>query len=72
MYSRFSRHEIICFKSNEECGGFIVLYDVLQEKRDLILKVSNEHGIHNVRVFVSIARFKDSLISDLDLLWNLK
>lgn len=49
-------------------GGCVVLYDVLQEKRDRILKVASEHGIRNVRVFGSVARFEDGPTSDLDLL----
>ncbi|MBB6447782.1 putative nucleotidyltransferase [Bacillus benzoevorans] len=32
-----------------------MLYDVLQEKRDLILKVAADHGIKNVRIFGSVA-----------------
>ncbi|MBU8907478.1 nucleotidyltransferase family protein [Desertibacillus haloalkaliphilus] len=45
-----------------------MLYDVLQEKRDLILKVAEDHGIQNVRVFGSVARHEDGPKSDLDLL----
>ncbi|AXF57125.1 nucleotidyltransferase family protein [Salicibibacter kimchii] len=45
-----------------------MLYDVLQEKRDLILKVAKEHGIQDVRVFGSVARAEDDPASDLDLL----
>ena len=45
-----------------------MLYDVLQEKRNLILKMAIEHGIQNVRVFGSVARLKDETTSDLDLL----
>jgi len=52
----------------ENRGGCIVLYDVLQEKRNLILKMAVEHGIQNVRVFGSVARLKDETTSDLDLL----
>ena len=52
----------------ENRGGCIVLYDVLQEKRNLILKMAIEHGIQNVRVFGSVARLKEGTTSDLDLL----
>jgi predicted nucleotidyltransferase len=45
-----------------------VLYDILQEKRDLILKVAKNHGIKNVRVFGSVVRLEDGPNSDLDLL----
>lgn len=45
-----------------------MLYDVIQENRDLILKVADEHGIENVRVFGSVARLEDGPKSDLDLL----
>jgi len=45
-----------------------VLYDVLQGNRDLILKVADEHGIQNVRIFGSVARLEDGPKSDLDLL----
>jgi predicted nucleotidyltransferase len=45
-----------------------MLYDILQEKRDLILKVANNNGIKNVRVFGSAARLEDGPNSDLDLL----
>lgn len=55
-------------KINEECEGFVTLYDVLQEKRDLILKVADDHGIQNVRTFGSVARPEDGPESDLDLL----
>ncbi|UFT99900.1 nucleotidyltransferase family protein [Radiobacillus kanasensis] len=45
-----------------------MLYDILQEKRDLILKVAGKHRIRNVRVFGSVARLEDGPESDLDLL----
>jgi predicted nucleotidyltransferase len=50
------------------CEGCIVLYDVLQEKRDVILKMASEHGIQNVQIFGSVARKEDGSTSDLDLL----
>jgi uncharacterized protein len=45
-----------------------VLYDVLQEKRDMILKIARKHGIQNLRIFGSVARREDGPYSDLDLL----
>lgn len=45
-----------------------MLHDLLQEKRELILKVADEHGIKNVRIFGSVARLEDGPESDLDLL----
>lgn len=45
-----------------------MLYDVLQDKRNVILKIAAEQGIQNVRVFGSVARFEDGEPSDLDLL----
>lgn len=47
-----------------------MLYDVLQDKRELILKIASEHGIQNVRVFGSVARCEDGPTSDLGLLVN--
>lgn len=45
-----------------------MLHDFLQEKRELILKIADEHGIKNVRIFGSVARLEDGPESDLDLL----
>ncbi|WP_186580297.1 nucleotidyltransferase family protein [Aquibacillus kalidii] len=45
-----------------------MVFDVLQEKRDVILKVADNHGIQNIRVFGSVARYEDGPKSDLDLL----
>jgi hypothetical protein len=45
-----------------------MLYDLLRDKRDLIFKVANKHGIKNIRVFGSVARHEDVPESDLDLL----
>lgn len=50
------------------CGERVVLYDVLQEKRDQILKIAYEHGVQSVRIFGSAARLEDGPASDLDLL----
>lgn len=45
-----------------------MLFDVLHEKRKLILKSASEHGIKKVQVFGSVARFEDGPSSDVDLL----
>lgn len=45
-----------------------MLIDVLQEKRDRILKMARKHGVKNIRVFGSVARLEDGPRSDLDLL----
>jgi predicted nucleotidyltransferase len=45
-----------------------MLYDVLQEKRDVILRIANEHGIQSVQIFGSVARLEDDSDSDIDLL----
>lgn len=45
-----------------------MLYDILQEKRDQILKIAYEHGVQNVQIFGSAARLEDGSASDLDLL----
>ena len=45
-----------------------MLYDVLQAKRDLILKTASKHGIQNIRVFGSVARLDEGPTSDIDLI----
>lgn len=45
-----------------------MLCDVLEEKRDVIIKIGKKHGIDNIRVFGSAARLEDGPNSDLDLL----
>ncbi|MTW88342.1 nucleotidyltransferase [Virgibacillus dakarensis] len=45
-----------------------MLYDSVKGKRDLILKAASKHGIHNIRVFGSVARLEDGPESDLDLI----
>lgn len=45
-----------------------MLHDLLLEKRELILKIADKHGIINVRIFGSVARLEDGPESDLDLL----
>jgi uncharacterized protein len=51
-----------------KCEVWVVLYDVVQEKRDLILKVANQHGIQSVRVIGTEARLEAGSTGDLDLL----
>ena len=46
--------------------------ELLQEKRDDILKAAAERGAFNVRVFGSVVRGEDSSESDLDLLVDLE
>ncbi|MGC2167803.1 MAG: helix-turn-helix domain-containing protein [Acidimicrobiales bacterium] len=41
---------------------------IIEETRDEILEIAQENGIHNVRVFGSIARREDTVKSDIDLL----
>src|SRR5690625_3992836 len=53
-------------------GGCVVLHNLLQEKRELILKSAGEHGIKNVRIFGSVSRHEDGPESDLDLLIELE
>lgn len=45
-----------------------MLFDVLQEKRELILNIADEHGIRNIRIFGSVARLEVGSTNDLDLL----
>lgn len=44
------------------------MLNILQEKREDILNIADEHGIKNVRIFGSVARLEDGPESDLDLL----
>jgi predicted nucleotidyltransferase len=46
----------------------MILYKILEQKRDDILRLAKEHGAHNVRIFGSVARGEDNSDSDLDLL----
>src|SRR5690625_432796 len=50
----------------------VKIHNLLQEKRELILKSAGEHGIKNVRIFGSVSRHEDGPESDLDLLRELK
>src|SRR5699024_5482819 len=56
------------FKNSGNREGCTVLYNILKEKRDIILGIANKHGINNVKVFDSVARLKDHSASAIDLL----
>jgi uncharacterized protein len=45
-----------------------MLYKVIQEKRETILKLAEENGIQDIRVFGSVSRKEEGPDSDLDLL----
>lgn len=42
--------------------------DILQAKREDVLKVTQRHGVTSVKVFGSVARGEESAESDIDLL----
>ncbi len=42
--------------------------DLIEEKRDQILRIASRHGAHNIRVFGSVARGDADESSDIDLL----
>ena len=46
----------------------MTLDELLEEKREEILRIAARHGARNVRVFGSVARGEASDLSDLDLL----
>lgn len=48
------------------------LNDLLQEKREDILRLAREHGAYNVRVFGSVARGEADEASDIDLLVDME
>jgi len=45
--------------------------ELLQNKREEILRLAGRHGMHNVRVFGSVARSEAGLQSDIDFLVRL-
>lgn len=47
------------------------LRQLIEQKREDILRLANEHGAKNVRIFGSVARGEDQGASDLDLLVEL-
>jgi predicted nucleotidyltransferase len=48
------------------------LTDLLQKRRSDILRVAEQHGASNVRIFGSVARGEDDERSDIDLLVDLE
>jgi uncharacterized protein len=48
------------------------LNDLLESRRDEIIKIAAEHGAQNVRVFGSVARGEADSQSDIDLLVEFK
>jgi len=46
--------------------------DVIKEKRAEILRIAAKYGVHNIRVFGSVARGEAGPESDLDLLVQLE
>ena len=42
--------------------------EIVDEQRDKIIKIAEENGLSNVRVFGSVARLEDTFVSDIDLL----
>ncbi|MGK7895321.1 MAG: nucleotidyltransferase family protein [Xenococcus sp. (in: cyanobacteria)] len=44
------------------------LKQLLEEKREEILKIASKHGAYNVRVFGSVARGDETKDSDIDFL----
>lgn len=48
------------------------LNDLLQEKREDILRLAKEYGAYNVRIFGSVARGEADEKSDIDLLVTLE
>lgn len=48
------------------------LNDILREKRDDVLRLSELHGARNIRIFGSVARGEASPESDIDFLVDLE
>ena len=48
------------------------LRELLQTKRDEILRIAAEHGAQNIRVFGSVARGEDDEKSDVDFLVDME
>lgn len=44
------------------------LRSLIQEKRENILTIAQEHGAYNIKIFGSVARGEDREDSDIDLL----
>ncbi len=45
--------------------------EVIQNKRDDIIRLSGQHGAKNIRIFGSVARGDEHLDSDVDILVEL-
>lgn len=48
------------------------IHELLQQKRDEILRIAAKHGAHNVRVFGSAARGEATEVSDVDFLVDME
>lgn len=48
------------------------LRDLLQAKREDVLRLAEQYGAHNVRIFGSVARGEDDEQSDIDLLVDME
>ncbi len=46
----------------------MTIIDILQEKRDDVLEVTQRHGVTSVRIFGSVARGDEPVESDIDFL----
>ncbi len=50
----------------------MTVYEILKSKREQILRIAQEHGAYNVRVFGSVVRGEADEKSDIDLLVDLE
>ena len=48
------------------------LRELLQEKREEILKIATKHGAYNLRIFGSVARGEERQDSDVDFLVDME
>ncbi len=48
------------------------LHQLVQEKRDNILKIAEQHGAFNIHIFGSVARGEETEESDIDILERIK
>jgi len=48
------------------------LRELLQEKREEILNIANQHGAYNLRIFGSVARGEEGQDSDVDFLVDME
>lgn len=46
--------------------------ELLKQKRSEVLRIAEQHGAHNVRIFGSVARGEASSTSDVDVLVELE